>query len=252
MPRRQPTATASARPRLARRSRIAAILLSLAVILWGAAPPTARAGAGWRLPVDGDVVGGFRVTPGAPFAAGQRRGIDLRARPGAPVRAACSGRVRYAGAVPGRRLGVTVRCARGPWVATHLGLGGLLVRAGRHVVGGATFVGRAGPSGSIRLGARRDGSRHGYIDPLLLLGGAEGPVHLAPPPGLLAPRAAGPRRPRPGPRPAPRASATALPSVPALAWLGLALVAAGAPLTLAGRARRRRRVLATGRAAPHR
>jgi len=254
MPRRQPTATAAPRSRAGRRRRTATVLLSLTVvILLGPATPTVRAGAGWRLPVDdARVAGGFRVTPGAPFAAGQRRGIDVRSRPGAPVRAACSGRVTFAGPLPGRRgrrtTGVTVRC--GGLVATHLGLAGIAVRRGRAVVVGAR-LGRVGTAGVVRLGARRAGDRHGYVDPLALLGAASGPAPLAPPPGPVVPRTRRrpPAPPRPAPlrAPAPRAAAPA--RTPPLAWVGLGLVAAGLPLTVTVARGRRRRAAGASAAA---
>src|SRR4051795_9959895 len=108
----------------------------------------------WRWPVDGTVVGRFayaRSAPftvegaggglfayarSAPFTAGARRGIDIAAAPGAAVRAACRGRVAFAGAVPGGRgLGGTVRC--GAPVARHPGLVRLAVRRGHRVGAGA-------------------------------------------------------------------------------------------------------------------
>ena len=42
-------------------------------------------------PVPGDVARGFSYA-GDPFAAGHHRGVDLAARAGEPVRAACGGR----------------------------------------------------------------------------------------------------------------------------------------------------------------
>ncbi len=222
------------------------VLLSLTtVVLLAPAPATAPAGAGWRLPVDdAEVVGGFRVTPGAPFAAGQRRGIDLRVRPGTTVRAACTGRVTFAGRVPAAparsALGVTVRCTGRPaLVATHLGLGMLRVRSSAAVVRGAT-LGFAGRRGTVRLGARRAGERRGYLDPLALLGAAAGPAPLAPPPGVPG---RDPRRlrPPPAPRPVPVRVVEPRPATtPPLAWVGLALIAAAPPLTLAAATRRRR------------
>lgn len=242
MPRRQPTTTAAPLAGASVRRRTAAVLLTLtAALVLAPDAATAPAGAGWRLPVDGPVAGGFRVTPGAPFAAGQRRGIDLRTRPGGAVRAACSGRVTYAGTVPGHGQGVTVRC--GGLVATHLGLGATAVRRGRAVVRGAR-LGVAGRSGVVRLGARRTGDRHGYVDPLALLGAASGPAPLAPPPGIVGRRTRLPRPPAPKLR-APTASPRRAPTTPPAVWLGLALVAA-APGTIVLR-RRRRAAIRTSR-----
>src|SRR4051794_36779348 len=110
----------------------------------------------WRWPEDGTVVGRFAYARSAPFTAGARRGIDIAAAPGAAVRAACRGRVAFAGAVPGGRgLGVTVRC--GALVATHLGLVRLAVRRGAPV-GPRARLGSGGPGGAARRRAGRPGA----------------------------------------------------------------------------------------------
>ncbi|WP_205699529.1 peptidoglycan DD-metalloendopeptidase family protein [Conexibacter sp. SYSU D00693] len=213
--------------------RVASLLALVVLLLVG--PATARAER-WRRPVDGVVVGAFAYAREAPFAAGRRRGIDLRAAPGSVVRAACSGVVRFAGPTP-RGRGVTVRCGR--LRATHLGLGHVVVRRGAVVVAGAR-LGTLGPRGVLRLGARVEGDRFGYRDPLVLLGAGGA---LAPPPVLgPAPRRAS-RPPRPGsarvlaPPPA-RPRPASAPAPPA-AFAALALVAAGLGLgALATRARR--------------
>ena len=216
-----------------------------------AAPGAAAATPGrhWRAPVPGPVVGAFRFDAGDPYRAGQRRGIDLAAPRGAPVRSACAGVVTAAGRVPGRGLGVTVRC--GELAATHLGLAGVRVRRGRLVVAGARLGTALGPV--VRLGARRAGRRHGYVDPAGLLGGL-GP---GPPPPVLAPPRGRrpPAKPRrtpltrsgaatPSRRPAPRA----VPRPPPLAWLGAALLAVALPVGGVVRrgARHRRRTRAAG------
>ncbi len=214
-----------------------AVLLAAALLL-SAAPPAAPA-ASWSWPLRGEVRGRFHVSPAAPFAAGQRRGIDIVAPPGATVRAACAGVVRFAGAVPRSGLAATVACGR--LRATYLRLGALRVRAGARVGAGAV-LGRLGPSGLLRLGARRASSARGYLDPLTLLR-AERPPRRAPPP------ARPPGAPLPPPRRVPRASAPA-PAPPVLApgdrglpaagWLALALVASGLPVGGLVRARRRR------------
>ena len=95
----------------------------------GAALAAGRGERGPRLapPVRGEVVRAFAYA-GDPFARGHHRGIDLAAAPGAPVRAACSGRVTFAGSAGANGRAVTVRC--GAWSVTHLPLRGLAVRAG--------------------------------------------------------------------------------------------------------------------------
>jgi hypothetical protein len=226
------------------RRLVAAALLAVAPLALGAAV-AASACASWRWPVRGRVVGAFAHDARTPFRAGPRRGLDLAARPGAPVRAACRGPVLFAGRLPGRGLGVTLAC--GSLRATLLGLSGLTVRRGRLVPAGAV-IGILGPSGRLRLGARRDRERFGYVDPAELLGpdpirappvvppvGGRPRRLVAPPPGVMA---------SPLPAPAPlRASAPGGP--PALAWAGLVLAAAGLPVgALLRRGRRRRRLSA--------
>jgi len=192
----------------------------------------------WRWPLRGRVVGSFRVVPHAPFARGQRRGIDVAAVPGTPVRAACAGRVSFAGALPREGLAVTVRC--GALVATYLRLGRLDVRRGQHAATGRR-LGTLGPSGRLRLGARRAGARRGYVDPLTLL---RDPRPAAPP--ALGP-APPPRRPRtaPLPPPRPRHAPTTAPAaagprrLPWPAYPAIALLATALPV--GGLVHRRRR-----------
>ena len=214
-------------------------VLASAAALALALPGVAAAEEGrWRHPLPGaELVGAFDFDRGTPYAGGQRRGIDLRGKPGETVRAACSGRVAYAGRIPGRGLGVTVRC--GALLATHLGLGATSARIGAPVAAGAP-IGRLGASGVLRLGARRAGERHGYVDPETLLDGPAEPPPTAPPAGLRP-------RPRPAPepvrtRPVRRAPASAPAAVPAPAWAGVALLlAAGSGGAVGVRRRRARR-----------
>jgi murein DD-endopeptidase MepM/ murein hydrolase activator NlpD len=222
-------------------------LAALAALVLVAAAPAADARARWVAPVPGEVVRPFAV--GAhPFAPGQHRGVDLAARAGEAVRAACGGRVRFAGAVPGRGRVVTVACGR--LVATHLGLERAGVRPGAVVTAGAR-IGTAGRAGHVQLGARRAGQRHGYVDPLALLAAAPPPLGPAPPARPRGRPVAPARRPPPPPRPAPVAAPA--PASPPLAWLGLALVAGAVPLGGIARARRRRAQLqAPGAALAHR
>jgi len=222
---------------------VAVALALLALLLPRAA--AAASAERWRWPVDSRTLAGrFAYAPRHPFAAAQRRGIDIAAAPGAAVRSACGGRVTFAGPVPGGRgRGVTVRF--GGLVATHLGLGGVVVRRGDRVAPG-TRLGSVGTAGRLRLGARRHGSRFGYVDPLALLREVRAPADPAVPlgraprgpvavPAIRDPRAA--RRPRPGPV----ASAPRTSGVPAAAWAGLVLLAAGVPLGGVIRRTRRRR-----------
>jgi hypothetical protein len=209
-------------------------------------PMRAEPHAIWRWPLHGRVVGAFRLTPRAPFARGQRRGIDVAAAAGTPVHAACAGRVTFAGALPHEGLAVTVRC--GPVVATYLRLGHLAVRRGAHVATGQR-LGTLGPAGRLRLGARRAAQRRGYVDPLALLRDPEptAPPVLGPAP---SPR---PRAPIPlaGPRPRPLPASPPTPAgprrLPWPAYPALALIATAIPV--GGLVHRRRRQHATTAAA---
>lgn len=228
-------------------------------------PPAADA-ASWRWPVPPrEPARGFAVGPDR-FAAGQHRGVDLPAPVGTPVRAACAGRVRFAGTVGDAGLTVSVAC--GALVATYLHLARAHVRRGAKVRRGAVLglVGRSGrPQGAphLHLGARRAADGR-YVDPLALLGrpGPPGgpPVAPAPRPGR-APRLG--RAPRPGVRPraarpvvAPAASPAPSPvparGTPWAALAGLALLVAAAAPTVAATRRRDRRARAHPEPAPAR
>lgn len=228
------------------------LILVLMILL--TSPPAARgegAGGGWGAPVPGAIVGAF-VVVADPYAAGQRRGIDLAAARGRSVAAPCSGRVSFTGPVPGggRGRGVSIRCGR--LTATVLGLSRTVSARGVDIVRGQE-IGRA--AGPIRLGARVTAKRHGYLDPLTLIRGTGRGVpplvrvpwghRPAPPTGPAVPRVRGPA----GPRPVPRVrlaqpTRSALPrAVPTLAWAGLGLLALGlsADVAASGSRRRRRR-----------
>jgi hypothetical protein len=209
----------------------AAALLALALL--AVLAPAAAAAPAWRAPVAGPVAARFAVGPD-PFAAGQRRGIELAARPGAGVAAPCAGTVRFAGPLPRRGAGVTVRC--GALNATVLGLeaSSLAVEAGALVSRGERLGRAAGER--VRLGARRRGEPFGYVDPEGLLGAGR---PSAPVTGAPA-RRRGPRRPlapRRGPAPAlplagaapAAAPASAGAAVSPAAWAGLALLAIAVP-----------------------
>ena len=245
----------------------AIVVLAAAASLW--VVPAARA-APWQRPVRGPVVRAFALSADR-FARGQHRGVDLAAPLGAPVRAACGGRVRFAGSVPGGGRTVSVACGR--LRATYQHLGAVAVRRGQVLAPGATLgsVGRSGrprfPRPHVHLGAREAASGR-YVDPLTLLGPdprADPPVVPVPP----RPVPLGPAPPRvslgPAPRPAPRRPVPAAPLTtpapvvasrgapappPLVVWAGLGLFGLGLPLGgLAGlRRRRRSRVAADLRA----
>lgn len=172
------------------------VLRSVAVALAAlvGVPPVAVAARGWRAPVAGAAVAApFAYLRGHPFAAGQRRDAELRALPGAVVRAPCAGPVSFAGRPPAGGRAVSVRCGR--LTAIVSGLGRLAVGRGRRVAPGAV-LGRLGAAGLLRLGARVTADRWGWIDPLALLAATD-------PPGLSP--APAPRR-GPGARRPPRAT----------------------------------------------
>jgi Peptidase family M23 len=136
-------------------------------------------------PVAGPVERGF--DPGRPFESGRHRGIDLAAAPGTPVRAACGGRVAFAGRIGSSGGIVTLRC--GPWRVTHMPLATISARGS--VRRGAVIgtVGASAEHDGLHLGVRRDGVRFGYEDPLRFLAAPSPPVPVG--------RARRPARPRP-------------------------------------------------------
>jgi hypothetical protein len=225
-------------------------LLPATGILAASAGP---ASADWQAPVPGPVVGRFSVGPD-PFAAGQRRGLDLAAGPGQPAVAPCGGRVSFAGAVPRQGGTVAIRCGR--LTATVLGLdpASLAVVATDHVAAGAG-IGAVGAGGRVRLGARRTHDRFGYVDPESLLGAAAVAPRIVPlgrrrlgrgprtrRPGRARPPGA---EPPPGIAPAMDPAPSRAPAAPAVspaAWAGLALLAIALPAggVVARRADRRR------------
>jgi hypothetical protein len=203
------------------------LFLAALLVLAGAVPASAR--ARWRVPLPGAaVLGAFTFDRAAPYARGARRGIDLRGAPGAGVVAACGGTVTFAGRVPGWGHGVTLRCGR--LVATELGLASASAPVGRgdRVLPGAV-VGRLAARGVLRLGARRAGVRHGYIDPLPLLHRDAPAAPVVAPrggPGALVRRRPAPPRPAPAPRPFAPAAPPRATALPWPAGAGLALLAA--------------------------
>src|SRR3954452_21598286 len=148
------------------------------------AAPAAASEPRWTPPVE---VGPARLFPlGAdPSARGQHRGVDLAASREAAVRAACSGRVVFAGRVAGEGT-VSQRCGR--WRVSYAPLSHITVRAGQPA-GPGTRLGRA--FGELHFGVRRESERFGYVDPLRFLGGHPNPAATGEAP---------PRRGRPPPR----------------------------------------------------
>jgi hypothetical protein len=216
-------------PRLAVAALVSAALAAAAVLAAGVLASPAAA-ASWVRPVRGALARGFDVG-GNPFAGGLHRGIDLAARAGAPVRAACGGRVVVAGRVGASGGVVTVACGR--WRVSHLPLGRIAVRVGDRVAPGDPIglAGRARQHAGLHLGVRDAHRRLGYVDPLRFLG----------PPRIRPPATAPPAGPRGGAverrrhLPAPRPAAAAAQPVPAArglapwpAWAGLGLALAGA------------------------
>ena len=176
----------------------ASLALVLLLVLWfgmgagvAAASPTAAPGAtaatdphvpGWapdlrervtyEPPAPGRILRAFDP-PRSAFGAGHR-GVDLALAAGAPVRAAGSGRVTFAGAVAGRRW-VSIAHADGH-VTIYGPLAELVVSTGQQVERGDRLAvldagghGDGGRDTGLHWSAR-DASG-GYIDPLGLLGG---------------------------------------------------------------------------------
>jgi hypothetical protein len=191
---------------------ITATAALLAALLF--APSNARADAPWAWPVQGEVVTQFRNGTD-PYAAGQHRGIDIAAAPGAPVVAAASGTVTFAGTVGSSGLTVAQRTADGRYVLSYLHLSQVAVRAGETVAAGEA-LGAVGMSGTrsaeqphLHFGVRESADRHAYVDPLRF---------LVPP--VETPRAPQPPLPVPVPAEAPPVTAPVT---------GLAADAAAAP-----------------------
>lgn len=199
-------------------------VIAISALLTGLAPGVAR--GAWHRPVPGPVLASFSFSPAAPYAAGQRRGIVLSARPGEPVRAACAGRVAFAGTVGRSGPTISVRCDA--LRATYQGIAAIGVEEGAAVRRGETIA-QVGPEGALRLGARTGPNR--YVDPATLLADPDPPLGPAPSGTRHRPAPAPPVLPRAVPRP----RALPMPPTPApiLAWAGLAaLLTALGPFAL--------------------
>src|SRR5579871_6136981 len=112
-------------------------------------PAKAGADAGWVRPVDGPVVRPFEP-PTTRYGPGHL-GVDFRAAPGTPVRAAGPGRVVFAGAV-GSTLHVVVLHS-GNRRTTYSFLASIHARVG-DVVQAGTIVGTAGPAAATTTTVR--------------------------------------------------------------------------------------------------
>lgn len=224
---------------------------SVAVVLSAPEPSPARMPAtspGWQAPVAGELLRAFDAGAHR-FARGAHRGIDLSARPGAPVESPCAGRVAFAGPVARRRV-VTVAC--GSWRVTHLPMGLVTVAAGSRVRRGQAMgtVASDDAHPGLHVGVRHAEDRSAYVDPWPLLDrhAQDGPgaVGVRRPPAGRAPRTRGrPRVPAPSPRVAaapgrlrsapaavaPVAGSERNPLAPPLAWVGLAVLLAGVAQT---------------------
>jgi hypothetical protein len=150
------------------------VLRRLAVLALCALVVPASAAQAWTWPVDGPVLRPFSFDRAHPYAAGQHRGVDLRAETGTAVLAPAAGVVSFAGTVPTGGKTVSIETPLG-YTATLVHLGSVEVVRGAHVGEGAV-VGTVGPSGVVDLadpfvyfGLRRTGDDQGYVDPLSFL-----------------------------------------------------------------------------------
>jgi hypothetical protein len=132
----------------------------------------------WQAPLTGPlhVVRPF-APPTSAYGAGHR-GVDLAATPGAPVLAAGSGTVRFAGQVGGR--GVVVVAHRSGFSTEYEPLlpavsVGSRVRAGAVLGALGATRGHCGAAGCLHWGLRRGAE---YLDPMLLLSPPRAPILL--------------------------------------------------------------------------
>lgn len=144
----------------------------------GAAQQVPGAGT-YAWPVEGPVIRGFQP-PQQPYGAGHR-GIDIRAQPGTPVRAAEDGVVAFAGPVAGS-LFVSVDHPDGIRT-TYSWLSTVAVHRGENVLRGAILGATGGGHPGVEPPHLHFGARLGetYIDPMILLEprSVVGLIHLA-------------------------------------------------------------------------
>jgi murein DD-endopeptidase MepM/ murein hydrolase activator NlpD len=151
------------------RARPAALGVAALMALGTAPAEAAPLPTRWVAPIwPPAVMRGFDP-PAKPWLPGHR-GVDLRAQPGAPVRAAGAGRVTHAGQLAGRGVVVVdhggLRTTYEPVAAS--------VVVGQRVAAGAMIgrvvagSGHCGDARCLHLGVRRGRT---YLDPRLLLSG---------------------------------------------------------------------------------
>ena len=194
--------------------RSTALLAALVAALTLLSPSSALASTDWSWPVRGDVVTKYR-NGDDPYAGGQHRGVDVAAPVGAPVVAATSGHVTFAGTAGSSGLTVTLRTSDGRFDLSHLHLSSVEVRKGAPVDRGDQ-IGAVGTSGRrsieqphLHFGVRAAGTDHAYRDPLDFLPPIAPPATQPDPPATA---------PQPAPVAAPPATATApAPAAPAAA-----------------------------------
>ncbi|TFB46582.1 M23 family metallopeptidase [Cryobacterium tagatosivorans] len=150
--------------------RVLAIRVLAAALLvpaWPLGGPTSATVWLWPLPPPHSVTRPFEA-PASAYAAGHR-GVDLSARPGAPVFASANGVVSFSGVVAGRPV-LSISHA-GDLVSSVEPVLGVVVEGDRVVAG--QLVGRLASGGHcadacLHLGVRLHGQ---YVSPMLLLGG---------------------------------------------------------------------------------
>ncbi|WP_122817100.1 M23 family metallopeptidase [Nocardioides pantholopis] len=214
----------SGRPAGRLRAGLAGLVLGLA--LTAAVPVAASADETdpvgvWPLVPEPPVVAGFDP-PSDPWGAGHR-GVDLRGRPGQPVRAALPGTVTFAARLAGRGVVVvdhgSTRTTYEP-VAASVAVGDAVGAGAR--LGSLEYAGSHCPPAACLHWGWIEGERT-YLDPLRLVGG--GPVRLLPlwraePVGGRGAESTRPGAPLPWPEPFLLARAAALAGPPTCALPG--------------------------------